>query len=279
MDKYDVVQFDKSELSIVGEGQNGIVYADRNGMAYKFPKHDPALTALRYEVEIVEHVSKHLSVNVPKYDSSNLHRPIGEAYCAFPLIQGEKLTPDIYRNHRESLSKQLLLLLDEIHSIPIVDTMSRVKMNFLDLYEDIKTLVFPLLDDNAKINTSKRFEQFFRTDHGVECDCFIHGDFGSSNIIVNRHTGVITGIIDWAEAAIDNPAIDYSSLTCAVGIPECKVDFLKLRPSISSMFEVSEFIQYTFPFQSVILDIKTNNNEELADALNAINSGIGSVLT
>ena len=196
---------------------------------------------------------------------------MGEAYCTFTLIKGEKLTPDIYRQHRESLSKQLLLLLDEIHSIPTVVAMSGLKMNFSDLYEEIKELIFPLLADDVKSNTSQLFEQFFITDSSIEYDCFIHGDFGSSNIIVDRHTGIITGIIDWAEATIDNPALDYSSLTCAVGIPECREDFLKLRPSLCSMFEASEFIQHTFPFQSAILGIKTNDNDELADGLSVIN--------
>ena len=71
MDEHDVIQFDKSELSAIGEGQNGIIYADKNGKAYKFPKHGPALTSLRREIEIVEHVSNHISVSVPKYESLN----------------------------------------------------------------------------------------------------------------------------------------------------------------------------------------------------------------
>ncbi|MCL2405430.1 MAG: phosphotransferase [Defluviitaleaceae bacterium] len=274
MSKLNDVQFDKSELLFVGEGQNGIIYADKNGKAYKFPKHNLALISLKREIEIIEHISNHVSVSVPNYDSSNLHRPIGEAYCTFTFIQGEKLTPDIYKQHRKNLSKQLLQLLDEIHSIPTVDEMPRLKMSFLNLYEEAKELIFPLLADDVKSNVIKRFEQFFQTNNGVnsiDCDCFIHGDFGSSNIIVDRNTGIITGIIDWAEATIDNPAFDYSSLTCAVGVPECKADLLKLRPSLSSLFEASEFIQYTFPFQAAILGIKTNDNGELADGLSAIN--------
>jgi aminoglycoside 2''-phosphotransferase len=41
---------------------------------------------------------------------------------------------------------------------------------------------------------------------------FIHGDFSPDNIIVDPETGRLTGIIDWGNAAIGDPASDFASL-------------------------------------------------------------------
>lgn len=41
---------------------------------------------------------------------------------------------------------------------------------------------------------------------------FVHGDFSAGNIIVNPDTGRLAGIIDWGNAAIGDPALDFMSL-------------------------------------------------------------------
>ena len=258
-------------LSVVGEGANGIVLTDGSGVAFKFPKHKLALPWLRHEMEIIDHISKALSVDVPNYFAAHLDRPIGEAYCAFSLIPGEKLTKEIYALHRHKITKQLLSLLDEIHAIAPLETIGGNKMDFEAMYNEIQSLLFPLVEDRIKWDIESRFEVYFRDMNLIpQNDCVIHGDLGSANIICDPETGVITGIIDWAEVAIDDPALDYSSLTCAAGIPLCKEDFLTLRPSLSAIFGRSNFIQYTFPLQEALHGVKTNDEEALHSGLSVM---------
>ena len=267
----DILGIKGGTLSFLGEGGNGVVLTDGSGIAYKFPKHESVLRRLKHETEIVKHVSGFLSVCVPDYDVVCLERPIGEAYCAYPLIPGVPLSKEIYAIYRREMSKQLLLLLDEIHSITPLEEKRGGKIDFEIMYHEIQNLLFPLIEDSVKRHIESRFEAYFRgADQIVLDDCVVHGDFGCSNILCDPQTGRITGIIDWAESTVDDPAIDYSSLTCAASIPQCKEDFLALRPSLYTMFQRSAFIQYTFPMQEALHGVKTNDEASLFDGLSAM---------
>ncbi|MFI5231146.1 MAG: phosphotransferase family protein [Gemmatimonadales bacterium] len=42
--------------------------------------------------------------------------------------------------------------------------------------------------------------------------CFLHGDFRADNIIVDPASGRLVGVIDWGNAAIGDPAMDFVTL-------------------------------------------------------------------
>ena len=261
----------KDLLSVIGEGANVIILTDGSGIAFKFPKHKQALPWLLHEIEIINHISKNLSVRVPDYFDIYLDRPIGEAYCAYSLIPGVQLSKEIYALHRSKISKQLLSLLDEIHTMAPLEIIDGNKIDFENMLHDIQTLIFPLIEDEVKWDIYSRFKAYLQDISQIsQSNCVIHGDLGGANILCDPEAGIITGIIDWAETAIDDPAIDYSALTCIASIPQCKEDFLLLRPSLSTTFQRSNFIQYTFPLQAALHGIRTNDEEALQIGLNAI---------
>ena len=247
----------ENSLCVLGEGDNGVVLTDNSGVVFKFPKSQMALQQLKHEIKITGHISKSLFVSVPEYKSVSLDAPIGEAYCIYNLIEGVPLSKEIYATHRGKLSKQILLLLDEIHDISPLEAMHENKTNFEAMYKEIQVLLFPCIEDKIKREIELQFKAHFNSAQSYE-ECVVHGDLGASNILCDPESGTITGIIDWAEASVYDMAIDYASLTCAVGIPLCKEDFLMLRPSLHAVFERANFMQYTFPLQAALHDIKTS---------------------
>jgi aminoglycoside phosphotransferase (APT) family kinase protein len=42
--------------------------------------------------------------------------------------------------------------------------------------------------------------------------CFLHGDFRAGNIIVDPDSGRLVGVIDWGNAAVGDPALDFATL-------------------------------------------------------------------
>jgi len=47
--------------------------------------------------------------------------------------------------------------------------------------------------------------------------CFIHGDFSPDNFMVDPQSGRLTGVIDWGNAAIGDPALDFVPLVLWLG--------------------------------------------------------------
>lgn len=256
-------------LTVVGEGANGIVLTDGSGLAYKFPKHDLGIHKLKHEIKITGGIAASLSVQVPEYTLVELDRPLGEAYCVYRLLPGEKLTPDIYRRNRKAMSVQLLRVMDEIHRMVPKDSYDK-GMDYEAMYQEIQMLLFPYANDSQKREITFRFESYLRNaDHTTDI-CVVHGDLGGSNILCDRASGNITGIIDWAEVAVDDPAVDYSALTCGMSIPGCLDDLLALRPSLAAVMKRSCFIQYTFPLQEALQGVKTQDEEALWSGLSAV---------
>ena len=60
---------------------------------------------------------------------------------------------------------------------------------------------------------SGRFEEYLSHTTPEE-RCIVHGDLGAANILCDPKRGELTAVIDWAELSQDDPAMDYSSLTC-----------------------------------------------------------------
>lgn len=241
-------------LCRIGEGANGLIVTDGSGIAYKFPKNEIALQGLKREISAAGQLAKTLSVAVPEYLESHLEHPIGEAFCCYRLLRGVSLTPQIYAEHRQRLAGQLSVLLREIHTTHLSQVCGE-PMDFESLYQEIQQYLFAQMDKEEQRQISRRFEEYLsRTKQGERCT--VHGDLGAANILCDPEKGEITAVIDWAELSKDDPAIDYSSLTCQRSLPACREDLLRLDPGRKDILERMDFIQFTFPLQDLLYQAK-----------------------
>ena len=258
------------ELTVVGEGMNGLILTDGSGLAFKFPKSEVARKSLERETKIISLIRKHISFPIPQFKDIFLDEELGKAYVSFTLINGVKLTNDIYNKHQHTLLKQIKKLLSEIHSMPVIDLFYGNVLNIEEMYFEIQDLLYPFLSEDKKLLITTRFEkQLSMAAEGVS-ETVIHGDLGGANILVDERTGEITGVIDWAELTIGNSAYDYSSLTCYASVPKLKEDLLIDKPNLINIFKQAEFIQFTFPILEALYGAKTGNKIALYEGLSGI---------
>lgn len=242
------------QLSLVGEGANGMIVTDGSGVAYKFPKNRIALQSLKEEITHTKQLSHALSVAVPEYLEVHLEQALGEAFCSYRLLREVSLTPAIYAEHRQSLCRQLSALLREIHAIHL-PAACKEPMDFAQLYREIQQYLFAQMSREERQQVSGRFEEYLSCAKASE-RCVVHGDLGAANILCDPKSGELTAVIDWAELSQDDPAMDYSSLTCQRSLPQCRKDLLCLDPSLQAVFSRMDFIQYTFPLQDRLYEEK-----------------------
>ena len=231
-----------------------MIVTDDSGVAYKFPKNRIALQSLKEEITYTKKLSHVLSVAVPEYLLVHLEQPLGEAFCAYRLLRGVSLMPAIYAAHRQSLSGQLSALLREIHAIRL-PAACKEPMDFAKLYREIQQYLFAQMSREEQRQVSGRFEEYLSHTTPEE-RCIVHGDLGAANILCDPKRGELTAVIDWAELSQDDPAMDYSSLTCKRSLPQCREDLLCLDPSLREIFSRMDFIQYTFPLQDRLYEEK-----------------------
>lgn len=168
------------------------------------------------EKQILSLVRKHLSVQIPDWQIAH------PTLVAYPLLQDppvlsyDAMTYEVtwYMDpdnpaYLQSLAKLML----EIHQIPIEEA----KQIGLDYYTELSARTL-MLNKLKTVESAmpippalyKRWSQWIDTDDlWPKQTCFIHGDLFAGHIMAPK-TGPVSGVIDWSEAHVNDPSIDFA---------------------------------------------------------------------
>ncbi len=165
----------------------------------RWPRHRLAVEEIEHEVELLPALAPLLPVAVPRFEYVSQEPWL----VAYRLIRGEPLVdedPDGVR-----------AFLDALHGVG-VDEIPAPRPDWLETYREqageFRRVVVPLLDPDerargeallAEIETLEDFRP-----------ALTHSDLGPSHLLVRD--GRLVGVIDWGDARIGDPAIDYAWL-------------------------------------------------------------------
>jgi aminoglycoside phosphotransferase (APT) family kinase protein len=176
----------------------------------RIPRSTLAAGALEEEIGFLPALAPALPVEIPRFEYVSRH-PL---FVIYRLIQGEPL--------RDEDPDGVRAFLDALHSFE-ADELRVPRPNWLATYrghaEDWRGLVLPLL----AVDERSRGEALLReveTLAGFE-PTLTHSDLGPEHLLVRE--GRLVGVIDWGDARIGDPAIDYAWLH-NVPFPQWDVD-------------------------------------------------------
>lgn len=258
------------EYSFNKEGQNNDVVIINDDFVFKFPKYSDGIEKLKREAYILNILKSHISLDIPKPIYNNFDSfEIGCLYSGYKMIRGVSFKQDIFHNiqRKNFIAKQLAIFLKELHSIPL-EEICNYKLNVIDgysewvsLFEKIQKKLFPFMNKESQDSVSENFNSFFEKNFNLN-KTLIHGDFGPSNIIFDSNNQTISGIIDFNEVSIGDPAMDIASLIGPFGYGE---DFVRLfesiYPNIEALLDRARFYASTFALQEALFGIEVGDKE------------------
>ncbi len=126
------------------------------------------------------------------------------------------------------------------------------------MYADIRALLFDAMRPDARQAVRRHFEAYLDAAQSRPfTPCLRHGDFGPSNILYDPDELVVKGILDFGSAAMGDPAVDFSSLSCYGD------DFLQAAlthyPAAEGVLERVKFYRGTFALQEALAGAKLND--------------------
>jgi len=219
---------DTRDLDYLGWGWDYDVYATGDGWAFRFPRRAHCADVFEWEQRIHDLVARALpsSVAVPRLEL------IGQPSGAFPyrfsghrLIRGtnaETLAPE----QMPTFARDIAEALGALHSIPAADARA-AGANEMDL-DDIGRSewlergfasavnlrgIDDVVDRAVSWMPSVR-EPITRFAGPLR---LVHQDLGPDHVLVDPATGHITGIIDWSDAILGDPARDFVFLVAWQG--------------------------------------------------------------
>lgn len=208
------------------EGWDSAVYLVDGAWVFRFPKRREREPYLRSELSVLEWLkTTQLSVRIP--DPAYIGQPGPIVPCGFMGYRLLAGTPgdclNVQRVDRRQSAKSLGQVLTALHSLgseeiaglglatyesPVQDvlleTMAMRETVFPHLSEELKSPCLPFLNGTCVVPESSTRQ------------CLVHGDLTDEHILLDE-TGCVSGVIDWGDSCLADPAIDFSGLYAWLG--------------------------------------------------------------
>jgi aminoglycoside phosphotransferase (APT) family kinase protein len=165
----------------------------------RWPRHRLAVEELEHEVELLPVIAPLLPVEVPQFAYVSREPWL----VTYRLIRGDPLAaedPDGVR-----------AFLDALHAVDVGDVPAQ-EPDWLEAYREqaaeFRRVVLPLLDPDERADGERLLAE---TETLTGFDAVLtHSDLGPEHLLVRD--GRLAGVIDWGDARIGDPAIDYAWL-------------------------------------------------------------------
>jgi aminoglycoside phosphotransferase (APT) family kinase protein len=177
---------------------------------FRFPRRPAVEEALEVEIALLPALAPALPVEVPSFEYV-AREPL---FVGYRLIRGDRLTDEDSNGARA--------FLEALHAFD-PSGLPLPRPDWVDAYRDqcaeFERLVLPLLEKDRRAEAKQLFGEV-ETLVNFE-PALLHADLGPDHLLVRD--GRLAGVIDWADARLGDPALDYAWLL-NVPFTDWKVD-------------------------------------------------------
>ena len=209
-------------------GCDSFVFEINDELIFRFPKTPLNEPQFRTEWLLLPSLANALSLPIPRikffWEGSSLYE---KPFSGYDKLHGQPLNEIDLKSCGAGFARDLGRFLTELHRFPL-ERASELGVLFAGktswrnenqaLYERVKRQVYPLLEDGIRRMVSRLFDAFFGDEANFRWQAVLtHADLGAEHILCDPERAVISGIIDWGEVAVGDPALDFAGLYYDIG--------------------------------------------------------------
>jgi aminoglycoside phosphotransferase (APT) family kinase protein len=209
-------EFRGARIELLDEGWDFQVFEVDARWLFRFPKRETIVAKLNMERKLLSGLGEWVSLPVPNYEyfcesHESSIRPFA-GYRKLPGIGGNtsKMVD------RQRVAQQLGEFLTRLHTYPVDKAREAGVPEARNLVahwrEKSREQLRKLNDLNVNMDLLLRY---LENDTPVSFQgslSLVHNDLWAEHILVNTCSGEVSGIIDWSDAVIGDPAIDFACL-------------------------------------------------------------------
>jgi aminoglycoside phosphotransferase (APT) family kinase protein len=177
---------------------------------FRFPRRRQVAEALEVEIALLPALAAELPVAVPRFEHV-VREP--ELFVAYRLIDGVPSQPDA-RSVGGFLSALHGFDVDRAEGLGVERPAWREQ--YARQCAEFERLVFPVLDEDERRAAEAMFAAGLESLDGFD-SALLHADLGPEHLLCRE--GALVGVIDWGDARIGDPALDFAWLLRALGEP------------------------------------------------------------
>ena len=208
-------------LEYLSEGKDSVACLVNRHLLFRFPKQELAEQKLLMEIRLLPELAPTLPLAIPHfaYISQAPTASYPRAFAGYDLLDGTSLhayTPQIW----DATWWQPFIgdFVTALHQFPVrrasqldvpMYTTSTWRAHYQALYAAVRKKVHPLVTPNQKMAISRYFDAFLDDPrHFAFAPVLVHGDLHARHFLLDVATRRVTGILDFGECRIGDPAID-----------------------------------------------------------------------
>jgi aminoglycoside 2''-phosphotransferase len=206
------------------EGWDNFVLEVNREYIFRFPKRAAVVPQLEKEIRLLPELSRTISVPVPLFEF--VWHEKGESpdlFVGYRKLDGVPFQKEFVTSPQMThLAQQLARFLNELHFFPVQQAIrlaipnaspKQWRQKYINLYGQVQLRVYPMLTDGERARTALLWEDFLKNEANFRFQpVLLHGDLSGEHILCDVEKAMLTGIIDWGDACIGDPAMDCTWL-------------------------------------------------------------------
>jgi aminoglycoside 2''-phosphotransferase len=264
--------------AIHSEGWDSVAVAVNGEFIFRFPKRRDVEPQYQIERRLLPALAGALPLRIPDVAC---FWPGGAAYpgifIGHHLIDGAQLTAkDLTPSHVDGIAQQLGQFLSALHRFPVTQATQlgvpagdwdAWRRRYQDQYELIRQQILPLLGQVAQGRIVRDWQAFLNDDTRFPTR-LIHHDLNGEHILYDPARGAISGIIDWGDTAIGDPAIDFTGLLASYGEDFTERVLSRYQGDVDASFhERMRFYCGVMPLNTVLFGLSTGQEQYVREGL------------
>lgn len=207
-------------LTPLGVGWDNVALLINEALVFRFPLRQAMAALLLREVEVLPRLAPHLTLPIPN------PQYVGAPTAAYPFaFAGYRLLPGRTADQqppsppeRAALAPTLAAFLKALHRLP-VDATTRIRVPGDEITRADMVRRAPQLRDRLAANAAAlapesvaqliALVEALATTPPAPETCWVHGDLYARHLLLNE-ANHLTGVIDWGDAHLGDPALDLS---------------------------------------------------------------------
>ncbi len=209
------------------------------GWIFRFPRNSVVAENLQKERAVLPIVASRVDFAVPRFEHAGCWN--GQPYAGYRRIPGRALSARPSPGHKQSVETagSIGAALSSLHDIPtslvakacaVKPTVDTWRQRYSALREEVRTNVLPLLvstdgdTEESTLNAVERgFDRFLDYELATLKDvALVHCDLGCEHILMNEDGVTVNGLIDFEDATVGDPAIDFVGIYVTYGTEAVK---------------------------------------------------------
>lgn len=287
-----------SRILNLAEGWNNRIYQIGDEYMLKIPLNRKNEKQLDLEVQVSGFLQGRISVRVPSFVHYGRMED-GNFAALYRRLDGSNITNKEYGRQEDRIKPEdlgedgkmeffgeisqismeiLSITMEQMPNVARKDGSALIKQ-YMDMLQLAREDIFSSIDRNTGIRIEEYFKDVLKPEMFSFTPCFIHGDLGGWNILYEMKTMKISGLLDWGNASLSDPALDYSELVYDYG-NEFSSIFLKymrefgMKPD-SGFLKRSDFYVRISGIIDALYGMESENDAYLKHGLNEIERRFG----